>query len=106
MARDERKAREAVASKPARVVKDKNQVENKGSRSANGGGLSKNALRAQRALEREIEAAETALRVLEEELADPAAWADAERSAESSSRHAAAKRTIEELYARWEAVGA
>ena len=72
----------------------------------NGRGLSKNALRAQRALEREIEAAEAALRAFEEELADPAAWADAGRSAESSSRHAAAKREVEELYARWEAAGA
>ena len=50
--------------------------------------------------------AEAALRSLEEELADPAAWADAERSTESSSRHAGAKRQLEELYARWEAAGA
>ena len=65
---------------------------------------SKNAVRAQRALEREIEAAEAALRSLEEELADPAAWADPQRSAESSERHARAKREVEELLGRWEAV--
>ena len=65
---------------------------------------SKNAERAQRALEREIEAAEDALRALEEELADPAAWSDPERSAESSERHAHAKRHVEELLGRWEAV--
>jgi len=105
VAREERKAAEAVASKPAPVEKQQ-QVEQKGSRSSNGGGLSKNALRAQRVLEREIEAAEVALRALEEELAHPGAWADAERSAESSSRHAAAKREVEELYSRWEAAGA
>ena len=105
VARDERLAAEAVASKPPPVEKQK-QVEKKSSRSTNGGGLSKNALRAQRVLEREIEAAEVALRALEEELADPGAWADAERSAESSSRHAAAKREVEELYSRWEAAGA
>jgi ATP-binding cassette subfamily F protein 3 len=65
---------------------------------------SKNAQRAQRALERELEAAEAALRALEDELADPSAWSDPERSAASSARHAKAKREVEELYARWEAV--
>jgi ATP-binding cassette subfamily F protein 3 len=65
-------------------------------------GLSKNAQRAQRALEREIEAAEAALRRLEDELADPGAWADAQRASASGRRHAEAKRELEELYARWE----
>jgi ATP-binding cassette subfamily F protein 3 len=65
---------------------------------------SKNAERAQHALEREIEAAEAALRALEAELADPAAWADPERSAHSSERHARAKRQLDELLGRWEAV--
>ena len=65
---------------------------------------SKNAVKAQRALERELETAEAALRALEEELADPAAWTDPEQSAGSSERHAQAKRQVEELYARWEAV--
>ncbi|MEK6228508.1 MAG: ABC-F family ATP-binding cassette domain-containing protein [Actinomycetota bacterium] len=100
-AREEREA--AAASQPAPVA-EKKAMKEQGSRSANGGGLSKNALRAQRVLEREIEAAEAALRALEEELADPSAWADAERSAESSSRHASAKRQVEVLYARWEGV--
>ena len=105
VAREERRAAEAVASKPApRPATEKKAVKEKSSRSANGGGLSKNALRAQRALEREIEAAEASLRALEEELADPGAWADAERSAESASRHTAAKRLVEELYSRWEGV--
>jgi ATP-binding cassette subfamily F protein 3 len=54
-------------------------------------------------LEREIEAAEAALRTLEDELADPAAWASAETSAASTARHEAAKRAVEELYERWEA---
>jgi ATP-binding cassette subfamily F protein 3 len=66
--------------------------------------LSKNAQKAQRALERELEAAEAALRELEDELADPAAWADPETSAGSSERHARAKREVEELYSRWEAL--
>jgi ATP-binding cassette subfamily F protein 3 len=57
-----------------------------------------------RGLEREIEAAEAALRALEEELADPAAWADSEKTANSTARHEAAKRAVEDLYARWERV--
>jgi ATP-binding cassette subfamily F protein 3 len=58
----------------------------------------------QRRLEAEIEAAEAALKALEDELADPAAWATPDRSADSTRRHEQAKRAIEELYARWEAV--
>ncbi|HWF24868.1 MAG TPA: ATP-binding cassette domain-containing protein, partial [Solirubrobacteraceae bacterium] len=60
--------------------------------------------KAQRQLEREIEAAESALRALEQELSDPSAWADASRSADSTSRHSAAKQAVESLYARWERV--
>ncbi|MDW5595205.1 ABC-F family ATP-binding cassette domain-containing protein [Conexibacter stalactiti] len=66
--------------------------------------LSKNAQREAKRLEREIEKAEAALAELEVELADPGAWADPGRSADSSERHAAAKRAVEELYARYEAV--
>jgi ATP-binding cassette subfamily F protein 3 len=61
-----------------------------------------NAQRVQRALEREIEAAEAALTALESELSDPGAWSDARRTADSTARHDAAKRTVESLYARWE----
>jgi ATP-binding cassette subfamily F protein 3 len=57
-----------------------------------------------RELEREIEQAEAALKALEVELADPGAWATAEATAESSKRHAAAKRAVEEAFARWEAL--
>ncbi len=66
-------------------------------------GPSKNARRAQRALEREIEDAEGALRALEDELRAPEAWEDPDRAASSSERHGAAKRVVEELYSRWEA---
>ncbi len=55
-------------------------------------------------LEREIEAAEAALTALEEELADPAAWATPEASARSTSRHERAKQAVAELYERYEAV--
>jgi ATP-binding cassette, subfamily F, member 3 len=56
----------------------------------------------ERRLEEEIEVAETALRALEDELADPAAWSDPARAAQVAARHAEAKRAIEELYSRWE----
>ena len=48
-------------------------------------GLSKNARRRVRELEREIEQAEAALKRLEAELADPAAWATAEATAQSTA---------------------
>jgi ATP-binding cassette, subfamily F, member 3 len=65
---------------------------------------SKNAIRDAQRLEREIEAAEAALQALEEELGDPTAWGDPERAADSTERHTAAKRAVEELYARYERV--
>jgi ATP-binding cassette subfamily F protein 3 len=55
-------------------------------------------------LEREIEQAEAALRALEDELSDPSAWASPQASARSAARHEAAKRAVEELYGRWEAL--
>ena len=64
---------------------------------------SKNARRAIKGLEREIEQAEEALRAVEAELAQAEAWATPQRSAASSERHAAAKRAVEEAFARWEA---
>jgi ATP-binding cassette, subfamily F, member 3 len=65
--------------------------------SSNGGG--------QRRIEQQIEAAEAALKALEDELADPAAWSGPDASTRSAARHEEAKRTVEELYRRWEAMG-
>ncbi|HEY6889691.1 MAG TPA: ABC-F family ATP-binding cassette domain-containing protein [Solirubrobacter sp.] len=65
---------------------------------------SKNEQARAKKLEAEIEKAEAALAALEIELADPSAWNDPRSSAKSTERHAAAKKTLEELYARWEAV--
>jgi len=65
---------------------------------------SKNEQARAKKLEAEIEKAEAALAELESELADPAAWNDPRAAAESSARHAEAKKALEELYARWEAV--
>ncbi len=52
-------------------------------------------------LEAQIEQAEAALRAIEDELADPGAWSTPARSAESTARHEAAKRAVDELYAQY-----
>ncbi len=53
-------------------------------------------------LEQQIERAEAKLRGVEEELADPAAWANPDRAAQAEERHKEAKRKVEELLAKWE----
>jgi ATP-binding cassette subfamily F protein 3 len=53
-------------------------------------------------LEQRIERAEAELRAIEDELADPAAWA----SPGAGERHAQAKQKLEELYGEWEAAQA
>ncbi|HYP91023.1 MAG TPA: ABC-F family ATP-binding cassette domain-containing protein, partial [Polyangiaceae bacterium] len=65
---------------------------------------SKNDVAKAKKLEQQIEAAEAALASLEVELADPTAWNDPRTSAKSTARHAEAKKKVEELYARYEAV--
>ena len=65
-------------------------------------GPSKN--RCQRKAERAVEDAEAAMRALEDELADPAAWATQYESAKSQARHTAARRAVEDAYARLEAL--
>jgi ATP-binding cassette subfamily F protein 3 len=52
-----------------------------------------------------VERAEATLRALEDELADPSRWTP-ELTGDSAERHAAAKRAVEEAYARWEAATA
>jgi ATP-binding cassette subfamily F protein 3 len=69
-------------------------------------GPSKNAVRRAAELEREVERAEAALREIEDELADPAAWASPTSRERATARHAEAKRAVEEAYARWEAASA
>jgi ATP-binding cassette subfamily F protein 3 len=99
VARRDAAREQAVAPKPkAEPKKAKRQP-------ANGnGGPSKNTKRQQARLEQEIEAAEAALASLEDELADPSAWGDSRSSAKSSERHAEARRRVEDLYSRLEAV--
>jgi len=78
--------RPAPRSKPARTAP----------RPANG--------REQQRLEQQIEEAEAALKAVEDELADPAAWSTPQRSARATARHEEAKRAVDELYERWERI--
>ena len=108
--REERKALEAAASAPRNgngASKARPPVAaspRNGAKAKPKPARSKNAVREAKKLEREIEAAEAALQTLEEELADPTSWAEPVAAAASTERHAAAKRAVEELYARYEAV--
>jgi ATP-binding cassette subfamily F protein 3 len=90
--REARKAADSPRSR--RGAKDGRRREGQAPKPA----TSKNARRRIAELEREIEAAETALATLEDELADPGAWATPQRSADSTRRHAKAKKKIETLY--------
>ncbi len=75
----------------------------KGKRKSKPKGPSKNRLSAQEQATLAVEQAEAAMAALEQELADPAAWATQYESAKSSARHTAARRAVEEAYARLEA---
>jgi ATP-binding cassette subfamily F protein 3 len=67
-------------------------------------GPSKNRLGAQQQAEQAVEQAEAALRELEAELTDPAAWATRYEAAKSEARHTAAQRAVDDAYARLEAL--
>jgi ATP-binding cassette subfamily F protein 3 len=67
-------------------------------------GPSKNRIREQAKAERAVETAEAALVALEEELSDPAAWASKYEAAKSEARHTAARRAIDDAYARLESL--
>jgi ATP-binding cassette, subfamily F, member 3 len=67
-------------------------------------GPSKNRLSAQQQAEQAVEQAEAAMRALEDELSEPAAWASKYESAKSEARHTAARRAVEDAYARLEAL--
>jgi ATP-binding cassette subfamily F protein 3 len=101
-AREERRA--AQEAKPDRRKAPRKPAPKPKAR-ANGGEPSKNQKKRIAALEREIDRAEAALRALEDELADPTAWASPSSTARSTARHADAKRAVEELYAQLEAAG-
>src|SRR4051794_17891610 len=110
--REERKARgesptsarpgPAPAPKPKPAPKAAKPVKAAGN-GAPAAAPSKNRQREQAKLERAVEDAEAALAALEDELADPTAWATKYESAKSTARHTAAKRAVEEAYAQLEA---
>jgi ATP-binding cassette subfamily F protein 3 len=105
--REERREAEAVAKRagsrggPAKPRAGKSKSNGR----AKPTGPSKNAIRRAAELEREVEKAEAALRAIEDELADPSAWASPTSSERATARHADAKRAVEEAYTRWEDAG-
>jgi ATP-binding cassette subfamily F protein 3 len=114
--REERKARgesptsaggAAASAKPRREPAQVPPVNGDGARAKDApapkpAGPSKNRAREQAKLERAIEDAEAALAALEDELADPKWWATKYESGKSTARHTAAKRAVEDAYARLE----
>jgi ATP-binding cassette, subfamily F, member 3 len=101
--REERREREAGAQQQRRAVKqERRAAESAGNGRARPAGPSKNAVRRIGELEREVERRETALRKLEDELADPTMWSSPSRTERNTKRHAAAKRAVEEAYSAWE----
>jgi ATP-binding cassette, subfamily F, member 3 len=99
--REERREAEAAAVSAA---KQRRRARAKPAREARRprGGPSKNSQRRIDELEREVERAERALAHVEDELGDPAMWSSPSRTERSTERHAAAKRAVDEAYARWE----
>ena len=108
--REERKAAERAPVKPAKAAKAKKKSSSNGgpapAAAAKPAAPSKNRKKLIASLERQIEAAETRLASLEDELADPSAWASPTASERSSKKHAAAKQEVERLYAELETAGA
>jgi ATP-binding cassette subfamily F protein 3 len=92
--------RESARSAPARE-----RAPREPGRRERAAGPSKNQQRRRAELERRIAQAEGALSALEDELGDPGAWSDPDRAAESTARHEAARRAVEELYVEWERTG-
>jgi ATP-binding cassette subfamily F protein 3 len=96
----------AAAKQERRAAKRERRAE--GATSGNGAGQrertgpSKNEQWRIAELEREVERAETHLRRLEDELADPAMWSSPSRTERNTARHERAKRAVEQAYARWE----
>ena len=100
--REER--REAKASASAAAKRERRRPARNGHKRPPSG-PSKNEQARHADLEREVERAEAALAAVEDELADPALWSSPSRRERATARHTAARRAVEEAYARWEAAG-
>lgn len=90
--REERAAEAAAAKAASKAPAKRPRPARPAAKSGNGSDI-----------ERQIEEAEAALKALEDELADPSAWATPAKSRKSTARHEAAKRAVEDLYEAWEA---
>jgi ATP-binding cassette subfamily F protein 3 len=100
-----REAAVAMAAAPTAVPAKAKRAAKTGPKPAGGGrGRNGGGANGAKRLESEIEAAEAALRAVEDELSESAAWASPEASARSTERHEAAKQLVSELYERYEAV--
>jgi ATP-binding cassette, subfamily F, member 3 len=100
--RDEREAEsDAAASNAAKKAKASNgnsaQAKRRDDKAAEKAG------RKAAKLEQRVEKAEADLKAVEEELADPAAWANPTRVEEATAKHEAAKAAVEKLVSEWEA---
>jgi ATP-binding cassette subfamily F protein 3 len=96
--RDERESAASAAAKPAAASGG-----GKGGKYSATSSAEKAAKKAAK-LEQRIERAEAKLREVEEELADPAAWANPDRAAKAEASHKEAKRDVEQLLEKWEEV--
>ncbi len=96
--RREREARAELARAP-RAAKQKSAPREQAAPAR-----SKNAQRRTAELEREIERAEAELRAVDDQLADPSAWASPSSAERSTKRHEDAKRRVAELLEQWEGV--
>ena len=102
--REERAADEAAAKQAATAARLQSKPKPAAKPAAGRNNARGGSAKQQAKLEQQIEQAEAALRAVEDEIADPSAWATPARSAESSAKHEAAKLAIEELYAQYEQV--
>jgi ATP-binding cassette, subfamily F, member 3 len=105
--REERREAAAAAGAAAKQERRTAKRERRPARPPSGNGAgrtgpSKNEQRRIAELEREVERAETTLKQLEDELADPAMWSSPSRTERNTARHEKAKRAVEQAYARWE----
>jgi ATP-binding cassette subfamily F protein 3 len=95
--REEREASATAAAEPAAP---------RGARKYSSAKPAQKAARKAASLEKRIERAEAALREVEEELADPAAWSSPGRAERAGERHLAAKQAVQDLLEQWEAAQA
>jgi ATP-binding cassette subfamily F protein 3 len=84
--------------------KAKAKAEPKPKAKATSAAPSKNSARKQAQLEKQIEQAEAELKALEEELADPSAWASPTGAQRATKRHNEAKQKVAALMEEWETV--